>query len=348
MEQSDLVPMTVNGELLPAIAPSPMAQAGQAANQAAQDRIFADYHARKAPQTLRRKKADLLLFWEYLEAAGIPTGDLMHDPQEWAGMTWGLVAGFVEWQLQQGYAINSINARLATVKTYCQLALRAGVLDHAAHAQIRTVTGYRGKEGRNVDQTRAKTRQGPKKALPTEFSGKEAAALKQQPDTPQGRRDAVLMCLLLDHGLRCGEVAGLRVEHVNLPAGTFTFYREKVDLVQTHKLTLDTYRALVAYLTLDAPPATGPLLLGSRKDGTLAGRMSTRAINKRVSVLGKGVGIATLSPHDCRHYWTTAAIRGGSDIKSVQEGGGWKSPHMPLQYASRGAIANAGIHLAET
>src|ERR687893_1163054 len=262
MEHTDLVPITVDGEVLPAIAPSLMAEAGQAANRAAQDRVFADYHARKAPQTLRRKKADLLLFWEYLEAAGIPTGDLMHDPSEWAGMTWGLVAGFVEWQLQQGYAINSINARLATVKTYCQLALRTGVLDHATSAQIRTVSGYRGKEGRNVDQTRPKTRQGPKKAAPTEFTGKQAAALKQQPDTPQGRRDAVLMCLLLDHGLRCGEVAALLVEHVKLPAGTFTFYREKVDLVQTHKLTRDTLRALVAYLTIDAPPG-GPLLLGS-------------------------------------------------------------------------------------
>ncbi len=114
------------------------------------------------------------------------------------------------------------------------------------------------------------------------------------------------MCLLLDHGLRCGEVAGLRVEHINLPAGTFTFYREKVDLQQTHKLTLDTFRALVAYLTIDAP--TGSLLMGSRKDGTLAGRMSTRAINKRVGVLGTAAGIAKLSPHDCRHYWTTAAI----------------------------------------
>ncbi len=87
--------------------------------------------------------------------------------------------------------------------------------------------------------------------------------------------------------------------------------------------------------------------MGSRKDGALEGRMSVRAINKRVGFLGKAVGLAGLSPHDCRHYWTTAAIRGGSDIKSVQEGGGWKSPHMPLQYANRAAIANEGIKLAD-
>ena len=269
----------------------------------------------------------------------------MFDPWAWSGMSWGLVAAFVEWQLQEGYAIGSINVRLATVKTYCELAMRAGALDHAAYAQIKTVKGYRNKEGRNVDQTRPVTRQGQKKALPVELTAAQARALKQQPDTPQGRRDAVLMCLLLDHGLRCGEVAGLKVEHVNLPAGSFTFYREKVDLEQTHKLTNDTFRALYAYLTRDAP--TGPLLMGSRKDGELEGRMSVRAINKRVGILGKTVGVMNLSPHDCRHYWTTAAIRGGSDIKSVQEGGGWKSPHMPLQYANRAAIANEGITLAE-
>src|SRR5688500_6629603 len=72
------------------------------------------------------------------------------------------------------------------------------------------------------------------------------------------------------------------------------------------------------------------------------------AINKRVGVLGRAVGIANLSPYDCRHYWATAAIRGVSDIKRVQKGGGWQSAHMPLQYASRGAIANEGIRLADT
>ncbi len=345
MSSTDLTIRVVDGEVVPASRPSLLAQAGQAADDVARERVFADYHARKAPQTLRRNRADLLLFQEYLEAAGVPVGDFMAAPPAWSGMTWGLVAGFVAWQLQQGYAIGSINVRLATVKTYCELAMRAGTLDHAAYAQIKMVKGYRTKEGRNVDQTRAVTRQGAKKALPVEVTAAQAKALKHQQDTPQGRRDAVLMCLLLDHGLRCGEVAGLRAEHVKLQAGTLTFYREKVDLEQTHKLTTDTFRALYAYLTLDAP--MGPLLMGSRKDGVLEGRMSVRAINKRVGLLGKGVGVSNLSPHDCRHYWTTAAIRGGSDIKSVQEGGGWKSPHMPLQYANRAAIANEGIKLAE-
>ena len=289
MTRAELVPAMVEGEVVAVTSPSRLVQAGQSADRVARERVFADYHARKAAQTIRRNRADLLLFQEYLEDAGVPVGDFMIDPVAWSGMTWGLIAGYVEWQLQQGYAIGSINVRLATVKTYCELAMRAGTLDHAAHAQIKTVKGYRNKEGRNVDQTRPVTRQGAKKAQPVEITAAQTKALKQQPDTPQGRRDAVLMCLLLDHGLRCGEVAGLRVEHINLHRGTFTFYREKVDLEQTHKLTSDTFRALYAYLTLDAP--TGALLMGSRKDGELEGCMSVRAINKRVEVLGARVGV---------------------------------------------------------
>jgi integrase len=32
--------------------------------------------------------------------------------------------------------------------------------------------------------------------------------------------------------------------------------------------------------------------------------------------------IAKLSPHDCRHYWATTAMRAGTDIKALQDAGG--------------------------
>jgi hypothetical protein len=38
----------------------------------------------------------------------------------------------------------------------------------------------------------------------------QAHLLKRQPDTPLGRLDALLVCLFLDQGLRCGEVHALR------------------------------------------------------------------------------------------------------------------------------------------
>lgn len=374
MDDPELLPMddVVDGEIVVAQPPA-LAMAGMVADRVAADSVFAAFQARKAPHTRRCHQADLQRFSTYLADAGIAAGDLYSDPAAWSGVTWGLVAGFVEWQLQQGYAIGSVNVRLATVKTYCQLALHAGDPDHDAYIRIKAVKGYSHKEGRNVDQRRATARTGRKKATAVSITAEQARLLKRQPaDTPQGRRDALLMCLLLDHGLRVSEIAGLRVEHFNLAVGTFTFYRPKVDLVQTHELTSDTLRAATAYLLINGDaPAAGPLLPGSRKNrvlstGKMKGRkpkepaqteaqhvvqagngMTAGAINKRVGFLGAQIGLHGLSPHDCRRYWATSATRGGTDLKSLQDAGGWKSPAMPMRYVESQAVANKGVKLAE-
>ncbi len=263
--------VVVEGEIV-VHAPAQLVVAGHVADRAAADGVFAAFQSRKAAHTRRRHIADLHLFRTYLAEAGVMTGELHMEPNAWRGVTWGLVAGFVQWQLQQGYAIGSVNVRLATVKTYCQLALHAGVLDHETYIRIKAVAGYSHKEGRNIDQSRTATRAGHKKATAVSITGAQARQLKQQPiDTAQGRRDALLMCLLLDHGLRVSEVAGLRVEDFNLAEGTMRFYRPKVDLVQTHELTRDTLRAATSYLLINSDaPKTGPPASGSRKNRVLS------------------------------------------------------------------------------
>jgi integrase len=346
-EPEDTAPLT----LRPA---SSMALAGAAADHAAAQTIFARHQAKLSANTRRQYRVTLELWATYLKAAGLPEVDadtLASDPTAWAEVTWGLVDGFVQWLLGEGYAIKSINTQLATIRAYCALAHKVGTLDPVQYSRIRLVRGFARKEGRNIDSTRIQegqeSRKGDKKGDWIDLSPEQAEALKDQPgDTPQGRRDALLMCLLLEHGLRCGEVAGLQVEHFNLRRGTFTFYREKVDKIQTHYLEPATKRALRAYLP-DIPPQ-GPLLLGSRKDGSLTGeRMPARSITRRVRVLGKELGIPNLSAHDCRHYWTKDALESGTDIKALQEAGGWNSPAMPLHYAKAAEIANEGVRLGE-
>lgn len=91
---------------------------GQLANHYARKTVFPDYLERKAAHTLRRQKADLTLFSRYLQMAGLPLDPnlLQTDPSSWAAMTHGLVEGFLRWQIQEGYAIGSVNVRLSTVK----------------------------------------------------------------------------------------------------------------------------------------------------------------------------------------------------------------------------------------
>jgi integrase len=341
---------------------SALAAVGQFANQYAARGAFADYLTRRADNTIRRQAADLARFADYLDQIGEAVGrqfgralaafaraiaDFPDGPDPdvnaWRGITWGLVEGFRNWMVQQGDAVGSINVRLSTIKTYTKLATKAGALTPENHALIRTVTGYSHKEARRVNARRETMRRGEKKAEAVHISTEQAKELKNQPDTPQGLRDALLMCLLLDHGLRVGEVAGLQVADFDLRGGEIHFYRPKVDKVQTHKLSSDTLRAAYAWFYGGHVPSEGPLLRGSRKNGDLTGAgMSTRAITDRVRVLGEQVGLSGLSAHDCRHYWATYWA-GKVDVLRLQEAGGWNSLAMPRRYVEESKVANEGM-----
>lgn len=334
-----------------------MHQAGQAANQAAARGLFDDYTSRKAKNTLRRQSYDLACFAEFLRSAGLQPGELGSDPEAWRGVTWGIVEAFKRWMLSEGFAIGTVNFRLSTVKVYSKMAAKAGAVDRGELAMIQAVEGYAHKEIKRIDEQRDQegyaTRIGSKKAEAVSITRDQAKQFKGQPDTPQGRRDAVLMAILLDHGLRCGEVAILQVENFDLKAGTMSFHRPKVDKTQTHKLTRPTLQALRDYLTKDHPMQTGALLLASTKGGhrgeacgKLGGLgMTERAITKRVAYLGELAGLSGLSAHDCRHYWATQAARNGTPLDRLQDAGGWSSLAMPARYIESAKIANDGVNL---
>lgn len=139
------------------------------------------------------------------------------------------------------------------------------------------------------------------------------------------------MCLLLDHGLRVSEIAILTRKAFDMKAGTFTFYRPKVNKTQTHELTADTRKAAAAYFRYDAP-ADGILWRRSSKGtGKLSGQLSetsaTRALTKRVELLG-------------RHYDATFEARNGKPIDRIMDKFGWNSPAMALRYIEAEHIAN--------
>lgn len=309
----------------------PLAVAGAAADAAAAARIFAKYRLEDiAEETRRRQDADLACFASYLQAAGIETGDLASEPAAWRGLTWGMVAGFVEWQLQQGYAIGSINIRLSTVKTYAKLATRAGQVAPEEYALIRLVSGFRQAQGRRIDAKRETKRKGAKKAEPVSICYDQAQRLKDQGDLLH----RLLMALLLDHGLRVGEVVILEPRHFDLRRGLLRFYRPKVDRQQSHRLSSDARSAAEDYF------ASAPDLAPDQPFFPC-----DRTIRVWVGKFGEAIGLAGLSPHDARHYWATAAIAGGTDLKSLQDAGGWNSPAMPLRYAESAEIANEGVKL---
>ena len=326
---------------------------GQAANRAAAAWAFLDYRGRKATNTLRNHDAALDQFARFLVDRGaaaradLDGAALATSPGAWHGVTWGIVEGFKLDLLNKGYAIGAVNNRLSAIRVYAGLASKAGIIPADELTLIKAVAGYGVTEGKRVDERRPRSRVGPKKAAAVGLTLDQARRLKRPTDsTGQAARDAFIMTLLLDHGLRLGELAGLTVEALDLDAGMMMFYRPKVDKVQTHRLTAAALTAARRYLDMRPTGAPAGLWVASNRRGRLLARtMSARAISKRVGLLGLDVGAAGLSPHDCRHYWATSAAGAGTGVFSLRDAGGWSSVAMPARYVEAAAIANEGVIL---
>jgi integrase len=327
---------------------------GMEANRAAERAVFAIYQERRPINTQRAQRAALKLFSQFLGTCGImPTGDLYEDPAAWAGITWGLVAAFQEWQLREGYSVKSINDRISTVKVYAGLANSAGILPDGEIIRMGRVRAYTRKEGIDTDARRAEagiaTRRGYKKATPTMITEEQAEELvRVRENSPQARRDALLMCLLLDHGLRVSEVEILKIEDINFESRMMVFYRPKTGIISKHKLRGRAWQVLCEYVLQDTRAKTGSLILASHKTGQLtAGKgMTVSGIQDRVRYLGRRVGIDNLSPHDCRHH---AATQAGNDprvsLGALMSFGGWQSAQSAVRYINRGEADNDGVAL---
>jgi integrase len=322
-----------------------LTELGALADQYARLAVFEAYRERKAQNTRDRHRVDLRHFEDYLKHKGVKVGALYDDPEAWRGVSWGLLDGFRRSMLQQGAAIGTINTRMTTVRKYAELAFAAGVLTHEQHLLIQSVRGVAYKEGINIDKERPVTRTSKRKEKAPTLSNRDRRRLKtEHADDGQGLRDALMMCLLLDHGLRASELTALKVSDVNIDAGMMTFWRPKVALRTTHVLTPDTADALARYQAGGLlPDPEEPLLRKSIKSGVVTeSEVGRRSLTKRVRVLGKRIlGLPNLAAHDCRHSWATEYARNHSEFE-LQEAGGWSSLAMPRRYVEMMKIAHDG------
>jgi integrase len=353
--------------------PTPLQVAGQIANQAAGHTIFERYKQEKSTNTLKRHARDLELFAEYLLDISIPLvegGNFQDSPLPWRGISWGIVEGFLQWLLREGYAISSVNARLSTVKVYAQMAVKAGAIDRQEGLLIQSVRGFSRKAGLNVDAQRTQTRKegvvydykqdgqkrrvvisrrSTKKQRPTLITVDQAAQLLQPANrSPQAWRDALLACLLLEHGLRASEVTLLTTEAIDLQQGLLQFYRPKVKGTAhewaSHKLTPAANQIAAYYLRQLYPTALtpdSPLVLATTRllkngdGGELLGEGLNRIrISERIAFLGRRLGIANLSAHDCRHYCATQMARRGYGVDELMAWFGWSSAQTAMRYVT--------------
>jgi integrase len=250
------------------------------------------------------------------------------------------------------------------------MAVKSGAVDRQEGLLIQTVKGFSRAGGLNVDEQREQTRieevtyaykeigkkrstvvtrRSTKKRKPTMIDEKTAVALKQpRNDSPQAYRDALLMCLLLDHGLRASELALLKAKDIDLAAGEMRFYRPKIKGTThewtTHQLTAETQAVSTYYVKSLYPPTLledGPLILVTTRllENGEGGQLLSKGLNRvriseRAAWLGKQLGVSKFSAHDCRHYCATKMARLGYSVDELIAWFGWTSAQTAMRYVT--------------
>jgi len=133
-----------------------------------------------------------------------------------------------------------------------------------------------------------------------------------------GQELTFMLLLLLDTGLRLGEVAALNVGDLD---GELIKIRGKGEKDRLIMISEPTRKSLEAYLQLRQPVHPDqPLWLnrGYGRNHHLRGlRVTDRGIYQRIKRLGQQAGIQT-SPHRWRHTFAVFAVKNGANLKALQ------------------------------
>jgi site-specific recombinase XerD len=155
------------------------------------------------------------------------------------------------------------------------------------------------------------------------------------------RRDLAILSLMLDTGIRRGELAGMRVGDLNL--GQMVAFIEALNSKSRRGRAVafgpTTGKAITRYLRHPkAPHNPADPLWRARTGQSLTGNEIYHTIRRRAKQAGIRV-----HPHQLRHTWASAMLAAGHSEGDVMQLGGWADRSMLSRYgaseAARRAIA---------
>jgi len=148
----------------------------------------------------------------------------------------------------------------------------------------------------------------------------------------EGRRDHAILRVLIDNGVRIGEVAGMTVEDVDR-----TLYRITVTgKTGTRILSCErkTMEALTRYLRVRSrhPRADQPeLWLPAKGSAKLTHWGIRQMVERRVEQAGL---TGRIYPHKLRHTWAHRWMANGNSTQDLAHNAGWSSTAMASRYGA--------------
>lgn len=279
-------------------------------NQEPIDQFLGSLEARKdfSVNTLAAYRNDLHQFAQYLSSGqGVPTS--LQPPSSWNRVSRDHVIQY-RLYLNDRYAKTTVARKQAAIKSFFKFLAGKGVV---------TGNPVQDLEAPHVDRT-----------LPHTINSGEVDRLlhemKIARPTPETLRDRAMMQLLYATGLRVGETVALDLSDIDLEAGTVgTRGRGKIrripitspDSLQAMRDYVERSRGLLARARGTAPTLDDDaraLFLNHR--GQRLTRQGFWLILKRYAKLA---GLDEISPHTLRHSFAAQKLRGGTDMRDLQQ-----------------------------
>jgi integrase/recombinase XerD len=132
--------------------------------------------------------------------------------------------------------------------------------------------------------------------------------------TTVGRRDFAILMLITRLGLRCGEVAGLRLDELDWRAGEIVI-RGKRSRTDRLPLPCDAGEALADYLRQARRPGFGPTVF-LRSQAPITG-LSGDGVSEVVHRAAERAGVPPLRAHRLRHTIATELLRRGASLPEI-------------------------------
>jgi site-specific recombinase XerD len=152
-----------------------------------------------------------------------------------------------------------------------------------------------------------------------------------------GRRDEVVLRLLLDTEVRVSELCGLTLTDVDLDR-ELAYVTSKGSWPRVVPFGAKTAQAVDRYLRVRSlhPHARSPrLLLGQR------GPMTPDGARDVLNARAAAAGLTDVRPHRFRHTFAHRWLAGGGQERDLRMLAGWRSDDMLSRYAASTAVESA-------
>jgi integrase len=306
--------------------PTPMPNAAQTNQLSLRSQLPADhqpalvYLARLAVGSRRTMSESLDIV-----AGLLTTNRCNRDTIQWSALRYQHTAA-LRTLIAQLYAPATANKMLAALRGVLQEAWRLGQMtaeDYHRAADLPSIKGTTLPRGRALSAT--------------ELGNLFAACEADQ--SAAGRRDAALLAVLYNCGLRRSELVALDLGDYDPAENALTVRSGKGNKARISYATDASITLLETWLE-SRGLSSGPLFTPINKSGKIVlRRLSDQAVRKILLKRAAQTGVAPFSPHDLRRTMIGDLLDAGADISTVQRMAGHANVTTTARYDRRGEAA---------